>query len=207
MSRTRVKFCGITRVDDAQHAGELGADAIGLVFAPRSLRALAIADAARIAEVTPAFVARVGLFLDADPDFVRSVIAAVALDALQFHGSEPREYCASFGMRYIKAVAMGDGVEFETRARAYPDAAALLLDSHASGGQGGTGARFDWARVPRAYAQPIVLAGGLTADNVADAIAIARPYAVDVSSGIEARPGIKDSGKMQRFLDEVRRAG
>lgn len=207
MSRTRVKFCGITRIEDAHEAAQLGADAIGLVFAHGSPRALAPADAARIAATTLPFVARVGLFLDADADYVRAVCTAVALDALQFHGSEPREFCSSFGLRYIKAIAMGDGDAFEPRAREYPDAAALLLDSHASGTQGGTGARFDWARVPHAYGTPIILAGGLNPDNVAEAITTARPYAVDVSSGIELRPGMKDSAKMRRFLDEVRRAG
>lgn len=207
MIRTRVKFCGITRIEDAYQAAQLGADAIGLVFAPGSPRALAPGDAARIAAATRPFVARVGLFLDADADYIRAVCSVVALDALQFHGSEPREFCASFGLRYIKAIAMGDGDAFEPRAREYPDAAALLLDSHASGAQGGTGSRFDWTRVPRAYDTPIVLAGGLNPDNVAEAIVATRPYAVDVSSGIELRPGIKDSGKMQRFLDEVRRAG
>lgn len=207
MTRTRVKFCGITRIEDAIEAARLGADAIGLVLVPASPRALSFDGAARIARETPPFVARVGLFLDAEPAYVRAACAAIAFDLLQFHGSEPRDYCAGFGLRYIKAIAMGDATAFDDRARAYPDAAALLLDGHATGAQGGTGERFDWTRVPRGHRRPIVLAGGLTPANVADAIATARPYAVDVSSGIERAPGIKDSGKMQRFLDEVRRAG
>ena len=138
---------------------------------------------------------------------MRAVLAAVPLDLLQFHGSEPPDYCRRFDRRYIKAIAMGDDADFTARARSYEDAAALLLDAHASGGQGGTGVSFDWRRVPRDWPQPIVLAGGLGPDNVAAAIAAAAPYAVDVSSGIEQRPGVKDSGKMARFIDEVRRAG
>jgi phosphoribosylanthranilate isomerase len=205
--RTRVKFCGITRVEDALEAGALGVDAVGLVFARDSARALSPAQAARIVAALPPFVARVGLFLDAEPAFVRQICAEVPLDLLQFHGGEPAEYCRSFGKSYVKAIPMGDDADFASLAAPYADAAALLLDAHASGGQGGTGTRFDWDRVPRERPRPLVLAGGLSPGNVAEAIARVAPYAVDVSSGIEVAPGIKDSGKMARFIDEVRRAG
>ena len=207
MTRTRVKICGITRIEDALAAARLGADAIGLVFAAGSPRALSADAAAAVSGAMPPFVARVGLFLDADPAFVRAVCDAVPLELLQFHGSEPADYCRAFGRPYLKAIAMGDDGDAAARARAWPDAAALLFDAHATGGQGGSGRTFDWARVPRGLARPVVLAGGLAPGNVAEAIAAVRPWAVDVSSGVEASPGIKDHGKMERFIDEVRRAG
>ena len=207
MTRTRVKICGLARLDDALAAARLGADAIGLVFAAKSPRALAPEAAAAIAAAMPPFVARVGLFLDAEPAFVRAVCATVPLELLQFHGSESAAYCRAFDRPYIKAIAMGDDGDAALRALAYPDAAALLFDAHATGGQGGSGRTFDWSRVPRDLARPVVLAGGLVPENVAGAIAAVRPWAVDVSSGVEASPGIKDHGKMERFIDEVRRAG
>lgn len=208
MTRTRVKICGIARLDDALAAARLGADAIGLVFAAQSPRALSVEAAAAIAVALPPFVARVGLFVDAEPALVRAVCDAVPLELLQFHGSEPAAYCRAFGRPYLKAIAMGDeGAAAAARARDYPDAAALLFDAHASGAQGGSGRTFDWSRIPRDLARPVVLAGGLAPGNVADAIAAVRPWAVDVSSGVEASPGIKDHGKMERFIDEVRRAG
>jgi len=207
VTRTRAKICGITRSEDALAAARFGADAIGLVFAARSPRELTAEAAAAIASAVPPFVARVGLFLDADPAFVRAVCAAVPLELLQFHGSEPADYCRAFGRPYLKAIAMGDGLDAASRAREYPDAAALLFDAHATGGQGGSGRSFDWTLIPRDLAQPVVLAGGLGPDNVAGAIAAVRPWAVDVASGVESSPGVKDHGKMQRFIDEVRRAG
>ena len=207
MTRTRVKICGLARLDDALAAARLGADAIGLVFAAKSPRAVAPEAAASIAVAMPPFVARVGLFLDAEPAFVRAVCAAVPLELLQFHGSETAAYCRAFGRPYLKAIAMGDAGDVALRARDYPDAAALLFDAHATGGQGGSGRTFDWSRIPRDLARPVVLAGGLVPENVAGAIAAVRPWAVDVSSGVEASPGIKDHGKMERFIDEVRRAG
>lgn len=208
MTRTRVKICGIARLDDALAAARLGADAIGLVFAAQSPRALSVEAAAAIAAALPPFVARVGLFVDAEPALVRAVCAAVPLELLQFHGSEPAAYCRAFGRPYLKAIAMGDeDAAVLARARDYPDAAALLFDAHAPGGQGGSGRTFDWSRIPRDLARPVVLAGGLAPGNVANAIAAVRPWAVDVSSGVEASPGIKDHGKMERFIDEVRRAG
>ncbi len=205
--RTRVKFCGMTRLDDALEAASLGVDAIGLVFAPASPRALELELAAAIARALPPFVARVGLFLDAEADDVAAIRARVPLELLQFHGREDPAYCRSFGVPYLKAIAMGGAVDLEAEAERYGDAAGLLLDAHAAGGSGGTGRTFDWARIPQALVSRVVLAGGLTPDNVAAAIGVARPAAVDVSSGIEARPGVKDSGKMRRFLDEVQRAG
>lgn len=206
MSRTRVKFCGITRVEGALDAAALGVDAIGLVFAPGSPRTISTDMAATIAASVPPFVARVGLFRDATAEEVRAVCRAVPLELLQFHGSEPPDYCRAFGRPYLKAIGMDGDADLELASRDYADAAALLLDAHAPGAAGGTGRAFDWRRAREARTR-IVLAGGLTPENVALAIAAAAPYAVDVSSGIESSPGLKDSGKMRRFLDEVRRAG
>lgn len=205
--RTRIKICGLREPAHARLAAEAGADAIGLVFYGRSPRHVQAEAAADVAAALPPYVMAVGLFVDAPAAEIDATLARVPLDLLQFHGSEPPDHCRSFGRRYMKAIAMGDDADFTARARSYGDAAALLLDAHASGGQGGTGVAFDWRRVPRDWPQPIVLAGGLGPDNVATAIAAAAPYAVDVSSGIEQRPGVKDSGKMARFIDEVRRAG
>ena len=206
MSRTRVKFCGVVRLEDALEAASLGVDAIGLVFARGSPRALESEAAAAIASALPPFVARVGLFRDAAVEHVRAVCEAVPLDLLQFHGSEPPDYCRQFAKPYLKAIGMAGELDPAVEATRYADAAALVLDAHAPGAAGGTGRTFDWARA-RVVGARIVLAGGLAPDNVAAAIAATSPYAVDVSSGVESSPGVKDSGKMRRFLDEVRSAG
>jgi phosphoribosylanthranilate isomerase len=208
VTRTRIKFCGITREDDARAAAALGADAIGLVFAAKSPRRVDVAHATLLAAAVPPFVARVGLFMDADADAVRAVLAAVPLDVLQFHGAETPAFCRAFGRPYIKAVPMGDGAgdALDTGAyfAAHAGAVAFLLDSHASGGQGGSGRVFDWSRVPATAPRPIVLAGGLNPETVGAAVRRVRPYAVDVSSGIESAPGLKDYARMRAFVDAVR---
>lgn len=179
-----------------------GADALGLVFYPNSKRNLSIEQAAEICKAIPPFVATVGLFLDAEARFVEQVLAAVPLTVLQFHGSESPAYCAQFQRPYIKAVGMkGLAVAgFAAYADQYPDAQGFLVDSHAPGAAGGTGEVFDWTQVPQDYPKPIILAGGLTPDNLAEAIRLSRVYAVDVSSGVEMSPGIKDAAKVQAFI-------
>ncbi len=205
--RTRIKFCGITRIEDAIHAAQVGADAIGLIFALASARRVSVDQARVIAQELPPLVSRVALFMDNGAAEIDEVLTQVSVDLVQFHGREDGAFCRAFGKPYLKVVPMRDVVDVGAYAQAYPDAAGFVLDAHGVGEAGGSGQRFDWTRVPQALARPIVLAGGLTPDNVAAAISTARPYAVDVSSGVETSPGIKDHEKMQRFFDEVRRVG
>ena len=200
----RVKICGITRMQDLQAAIAAGADAVGFVFAAGSPRAVQPEQAAALAAAVPAFVARVGLFLDQDHDEVARVLERVPLSLLQFHGREDPEFCRRFGRPYIKALGMGAAADPGRAAAAFADAAALLLDSHAPGLPGGTGQAFDWNRVPR-LGRPLVLAGGLTPDNVRAAVERVRPWAVDVSSGVEDAPGIKNAGKIELFIREAKR--
>lgn len=207
MMRTRVKFCGITRIDDALEAAVLGVDAIGLIFAEASKRRVTADLAATIAWSLPPFVTRVGLFLNHDVEAVCHVLDRVPLDVLQFHGEEPPDFCRAFGKPYLKAVPMTPEVDLGRVMHDYADASALLLDTHVDGAAGGTGRTFDWDRVPHGLGLALVLAGGLDPDNVADAVRRVRPYAVDVASGIERAPGIKDSGRMKRFIEAVRRGG
>ncbi|HEY0502011.1 MAG TPA: phosphoribosylanthranilate isomerase [Lysobacter sp.] len=203
--RTRIKFCGMTREQDIALAGELGVDAVGLVFAQRSPRRLDIARAAALRAAAMPFVDVVALLMDSPADFVREVIAQVQPTLLQFHGDEDEAYCRSFGLPYLKAVAMGGEVGADAWTH-HPGAAALLLDSHARGAGGGTGRTFDWSRIPRGIGRPFLLAGGIGPDNVFDAVRRVQPWGVDVSSGIESAPGEKDPAKMRRFVLEVRRA-
>lgn len=205
--RCRVKVCGITSVADALRVSAAGVDAVGLVFYPKSKRNLAIPQAAEICRALPPFVTRVGLFLDADAEFVNAVLAAVPLDVLQFHGSESPTYCRQFPRPYMKAVGMkglADSGGFAAYADRYPDAQGFLVDSHAPGAAGGTGETFDWTQVPQDYPKPIILAGGLNPDNVAAAIRASRVYAVDVSSGVESSPGVKDAALVEAFMRAVR---
>lgn len=204
MHRTRVKICGLTRAEDALACVRAGADAIGLVFVPKSPRCVSIEQAAAVLAVLPPFVASVALFQNAGADYVRAVLAHLSPTLLQFHGDEPREYCAGFGRGYLRAVPMGAGAEVDDYARRFPDAAGLLLDSHGGERSGGSGESFDWSRVPARRTLPIVLAGGLEPDNVAHAIYRVRPWAVDVSSGVEAAKGIKDARKIGAFMQAVR---
>lgn len=203
MSAVKVKICGITRLSDAKAAVAAGADALGFVFARRSQRVLSPDAAEALVRQVPAFVSRVGLFMDASAGEVAEVLERVPLNLLQFHGSEDAGFCRQFGLPYIKAVAMGSAGEAERAAREYPDAAALLLDSHRKGQVGGTGQTFDWSRIPR-FSLPLVLAGGLTPANVRRAVREVRPWAVDVSSGVEETPGIKSAEKMREFIREAK---
>jgi phosphoribosylanthranilate isomerase len=209
--RIRIKFCGMTRVEDAQVAVALGVDAIGLVLTPKSPRFVDIDKARDIRRSLPPFVTAVALFMDDEPAWIASAIDAIAPDLLQFHGTESAADCVRYGRRYLKAVAMGDDTDLRGVMADHPGATGFLLDGHAAGEQGGRGKSFDWSRVPADFQRPLLLAGGLTCDNVGSAIRTARPYAVDVSSGIESggiesAPGVKDADKMRRFVEEVQRA-
>ena len=201
--RTRVKICGFTRVDEAVYAASLGVDAIGLVFYPPSPRHVEIEQAQRIVKALPAFTSVVALFVDEQEERIREVLAQLAVDCIQFHGDEPAEACRIYGKRYIKAVSMQDGVSIPTLALEYHDAAGLLLDAFHPGAKGGTGSRFDWDLIPKLCTLPIILAGGLDATNARQAVETVRPYALDVSSGVEAQKGIKDALKMAAFIKQV----
>jgi len=203
---TRVKICGITRVEDAKAAASAGADAIGLVFDRRSPRCVEIEQAQAITRELPPFVTLVGLFVNATSARVDEVLRDVRLTLLQFHGDEAPEQCSRYGRPYIKAIRMRDGVDLTHEAARYADASGLLLDSFVADQAGGSGTTFDWGRVPRDLSKPIVLAGGLTVDNVRDAIRRVRPAAVDVSSGVEVSKGIKDPNKIAAFIAAVREA-
>ncbi len=205
MTRTRIKFCGITREKDAQAAISLGVDALGFVLVPASSRYLTAEKAATIRRRLPPFISTVALLKDADAAFVQDAIDVLKPDLLQFHGEEPADFCASFGLPYLKAVAMGEKQSLAALARRYKGAVGLLLDGHSKGGMGGRGETFDWSRVT-AVKTPLVLAGGLNPANVGRAVRQLRPYGVDVSSGIEARPGVKDHDKMRAFVEAVQRA-
>ena len=201
--RTRVKICGFTRIEDAVSAARLGVDAIGLVFYPPSPRNVDIEQAVKIVNALPAFVSVVALFVDALEVQIREVLDRVSIDCLQFHGDEPPEACRLYNKRYIKAVRMRDGIDISSLALHYSDAAGLLLDAYHPGAKGGTGSRFDWALIPGQCALPIVLAGGLDQNNARQAVQAVRPYALDVSSGVETGKGIKDALKMAAFIREV----
>lgn len=205
MQRTRVKICGITRVEDALAAASLGADAIGLVFYAPSPRAVDIGKARAICAALPPFVTTVGLFVNATEADIRAVLQDVPLDLLQFHGDESAEACGRYGRPYLKALRMREDIDLMTEVSGYADAAGMLLDSYHKAVQGGTGEAFDWARIPAGMHKPVVLAGGLGPDNVAEAIRQVRPYAVDVSSGVEQDKGIKDAARMAAFIQEVKR--
>jgi phosphoribosylanthranilate isomerase len=204
--RTRVKICGITRVEDGLAAVAAGADAIGLVFYAASPRAVSVDQAAAICTALPPFVTVVGLFVDAEVDQITRVLAQVPLSLLQFHGNEAPGECARFARPYIKAVRMREHTDLGAELNRYVEAQALLLDTYKAGTPGGTGETFDWQRVSRQYAGRIVLAGGLNPDNVATAVTQVRPYAVDVSGGVESAPGIKDVELMRKFIAAVQLA-
>ncbi len=204
--RTRVKICGFTNVDDAVQAGRLGADAIGLVFYPPSPRHVQIEQAAAISEALPAFVNVVALFVDAEPNLIREVLDRVRVDCLQFHGEEPAEACRVYRKSYIKAVRMRPGVDVAQIESRYDDAAGLLLDAYHPGLPGGSGSGFDWDLIPQKRSLPLILAGGLTPENAAAAVIAVQPYALDVSSGVEAGKGVKDAAKMAEFIRKTNRA-
>jgi phosphoribosylanthranilate isomerase len=202
---TRIKICGITREQDIHAAVYAGADAIGLVFYDKSPRAVSVQRAAQLVAELPPFVTTVGLFVDAEEKFVREVLAAVPLDVLQFHGDETPEACARYGRPWLKAIRVRPGLDLLQCAARYAGAQALLLDAHVQGVPGGTGATFDWSLIPEGLSRPVILSGGLHRGNVADAIAQVRPYAVDVSSGVEVEKGIKDAARIAAFVNEVNR--
>jgi phosphoribosylanthranilate isomerase len=203
--RTRVKICGITRVEDARAAVDAGADAIGLVFYPPSPRHVELAQAAAIAAVLPPFVTTVGLFVNADVETIAEAVRACGIDLLQFHGNECPNYCSEHGRPWIRALRMKDDIDLAAEAERFAGARGLLLDAFRPGVPGGTGETFDWSRIPVGMAGRIVLAGGLTPDNVEQAVRQVRPFAVDVSGGVEREPGIKDAEKIARFVQAVRR--
>lgn len=201
--RTRVKICGFTRVEDAVFAARTGVDALGLVFYPPSPRNVGIEQAANIVKALPAFISVVGLFVDEHEQRVREVLDAVPIDLIQFHGGEEAAYCRLFKRPYVKAVQMRDSTDIQTLADEYHDASGLLLDAYHPDAKGGTGQRFNWGLIPKECSQPIILAGGLKPENVRQAVETVRPYAVDVSSGVESCKGIKDTEKMTVFVNEV----
>jgi phosphoribosylanthranilate isomerase len=203
---TAVKICGITRVEDGLAAARAGAHAIGLVFHAASPRAVSVETAREIARSLPPFVTVVGLFVDAPAERVRTVLQAVPLQLLQFHGSEPPDYCAQFPLPYLKAVRVEAGVDLLQYALRYSAAKGLLLDAFVAGSHGGTGNAFDWDLIPPNLPLPVVLAGGLTPDNVGEAIRRVKPWAVDVSSGVEQEKGIKDAARVAAFIRGARHA-
>ena len=203
MRRTRVKICGITRPEQARAAAGAGADAIGLMFYEPSPRFVTRARAAAVCAVLPPLVSIVGVFVNPEPREVEAVVEGLPVDLLQFHGEEPPELCAGTGRPYVKAVRVRTRDDIVEAAARYADARALLLDAHHDALWGGTGRRFDWNVVPGDAGHPIILAGGLTPENVADAIRFVRPFAVDVSGGVESAPGEKDPESMERFMKEV----
>lgn len=203
LPRTRVKICGLTRAEDARNAVRAGVDALGLVFYSGSPRHVSLETARSVIAEVPAFVTVVGLFVDASPEQIRQVLSNLRIDLLQFHGNESPAFCAQFERPWIKAVRVKPDLDLLETASAYREAQGLLLDAWHPSAEGGTGLTFDWGCIPEQLADRIVLAGGLTPENISEALAIVGPYAVDVSSGVEAAKGIKDAEKMSAFLNEV----
>lgn len=204
MNSVRIKICGITSVADGLAAVKAGADAIGLVFYAKSPRAVSLQQAGEITAALGPFVTTVGLFVDADPAFVREAAASVQL--LQFHGDESREYCEQFQRPYMKAIRMRPDLDVLAAINEYPSASGILLDAYRPGVPGGTGETFDWQRVPVHSPRPLVLAGGLNPGNVASAIQATHVYGVDVSGGVESSPGNKDKEKIDQFIHNARHA-
>jgi len=206
--RTRIKFCGMTRPGDVRLASELGVDAVGFIFAEGSPRQVTPVAARQLRLAMAPMVSAVALFRNNTAEEVREVVRQIRPALLQFHGDEEDAFCRSFRVPYMKAVPMGGDAEWDAQSlqQRWPSAAAFLFDSHGGGRSGGSGHAFDWRRLPTGLHRPFVLAGGLDAGNVAEAIVATLPWAVDVASGIELSPGIKDGEKMRRFVAEVRKA-
>jgi phosphoribosylanthranilate isomerase len=200
----RVKICGITRLQDLHAACEAGADALGFVFYEKSPRHVSMATATALVRELPPFVQSVGLFVNAEPDFVEAVLQAVPLDLLQFHGDETAADCMRYGRPYIKAVRVTPSTDLLKCAADFETARGLLLDAYVPGVPGGTGERFDWSLIPLDLPKPVILSGGLTPDNVAEAVQRVRPWAVDVSSGVEAAKGIKDPHHVAQFIAKAK---
>ncbi|VVM39952.1 N-(5'-phosphoribosyl)anthranilate isomerase [Pseudomonas fluorescens] len=206
MSAVRSKICGITRIEDALAAVEAGADAIGFVFYAKSPRAVTVQQARAIIKALPPFITTVGLFVNASRCELGEILDAVPLDLLQFHGDEAVEDCEGWHRPYIKALRVKAGDDIAAAVDAYPSASGVLLDTYVEGVPGGTGEAFDWSLIPQGLSKPLILAGGLTPENVAGAVARVKPYAVDVSGGVEASKGIKDHAKIHAFIKAVRKA-
>lgn len=203
--RVRVKICGVTSVDASVAAASAGADAIGLVFYPASPRHLADLELAReMAFAAGPLINIVGLFVDPQPQEVERVLARVPLTVLQFHGAETESFCRSFARPYLKALRMKPGIDVAAQAGLYQSAAGVLLDAYHPALPGGTGEVFDWQQIPQFLPRPLILAGGLRPDNIARAVATVRPWAVDVSGGVESSPGVKDPGLIREFIDRAR---
>lgn len=200
---TRVKFCGLRHKDDIADAVALGVDALGFVFYEPSSRSVAPEDAATLTRAVPAFLTRVGLFVNENAETIKRIFEIARLNLIQYHGEESPEFCDSVGLPYIKAFRVQQDTDIRGAMDRYPNASGFLLDAYVKGQPGGTGERFDWGLIPRSYA-PIILAGGLTPDNAKDAIEQVAPWALDVSGGIESKPGRKDPDKMARFMDACR---
>ncbi|MBH3451241.1 phosphoribosylanthranilate isomerase [Pseudomonas putida] len=206
MSNVRSKICGITRIEDALAAAEAGADAIGFVFYAKSPRAVDVRQARAIIAELPPFVTTVGLFVNASRCELNEILEVVALDLLQFHGDETPQDCEGYHRPWIKALRVRPSDDLEAACQLYAGARGILLDTYVAGVPGGTGEAFDWSLVPAHLSKPIILAGGLSADNVGQAIAQVRPYAVDVSGGVEQAKGIKDAAKIEAFMQAVKQA-
>lgn len=208
MTRTRIKICGITREEDLAAAVAAGADALGFVFYARSPRYVTPERAAQLMAQVPAFVSKVGLFVNESPQTVSAVLARAPLDLLQFHGDEDAAYCSQFGRPWIKAARVKPGLDLVEYAASFagaPGIAGLLLDAHVDG-YGGGGQTFDWSLIPRSLPLPVILSGGLHPGNVVQAVRAVRPWAVDVSSGVESARGIKDAQRITEFIAGVRNA-
>ncbi|MDC9720088.1 MAG: phosphoribosylanthranilate isomerase [Gammaproteobacteria bacterium] len=204
MTQTRVKICGLRQADDAVFAAQAGADAIGLVFYPPSPRAVDIATAADIARALPPFVSCVGLFVNATAVDIEQVLSQVPLTLLQFHGNETPEFCNQFQLPWIKAIRMRSDINLHQQRQCYSQAQGLLLDAYKPGVPGGTGDHFDWQRIPSDIASEVVLAGGLDVHNVQQAIDQVKPWAIDVSGGVESHKGIKDRAKISAFMGQAK---
>ena len=202
---TRIKICGITRISDAQYIASLGVDAIGLNFHRHSPRFIDIAPARAIRQAIAPFVTIVALFMDENEDWIEQVIKEVNPDCLQFHGDESQEFCQQWSVPYLKTIGMGSVTDIEAYASLYATAQGYLLDSNRVGQQGGSGDTFDWSSIPSSFNHPLILAGGLHPANVAEAITVIKPWAVDVSSGVEKSKGEKDLELIKRFCQEVKR--
>lgn len=200
---TRVKFCGLTHEEDVTRAVKLGVDALGFVFYAPSTRSVAPDHAAMLTSSVPAFVTRVGLFVNEQPEIIQSIFERTGLNLVQYHGDESPEFCDAVGLPFIKAFRVRLGIDIQTEIDRYPKASGFLLDAYVKGQPGGTGERFDWELIPQSDA-PIILAGGLSPDNAKDAIEQVAPWALDVSGGIETKPGRKDPDKMMRFMNACR---
>ena len=206
MNRTRIKICGLTQLDEALHCAELGADSIGLVFHEPSSRLIEVDTAINIRCALPPFVTVTALFLNEQQDWMDHIVNTVRPDCLQFHGNETIETCEQFKLPFIKSIPMGNVTDSRIYADKFPQAQGFLLDSNVAGRMGGSGDTFDWSKIPTSFGSPIVLAGGLNPDNIAEAISQVRPWCVDVSSGVEASKGSKDRELIERFFHEVRRS-